>query len=476
MALLARLAAHALIGLAAVLLLAGVAGLAHAERESGDFLLGSAINFFLAGGLLLATSGHPLRWTRSAIIVTAGTVWIVTALSLSAVLTLAVGMPIADAVFEATSMLSTTGASVLSDPDRLPRSILLSHALSGWYGGALTLATAVLVLAPTGSGGFAEPHTALGHHVIDFEALYGDCLRHVLPIYAGATFACALLLSLAGVPALEAICLAAATISTTGYGPRADGPASYGSAIVMGTVAVFMLVGATSIVVHRLIVAGRWKAAGRGRENLNVMLLVVLFAVVIAVVFAMAGSSYVVPKAVFTAISLVSTTGYAPTGELTIIPLSLVTLAVFVGGATLSTAGGMKVYRVAGMAAQSARELRRLLYPHGIRPAHLGGEPYSIQSMKAVWTAAVLWLSALALVLVLVSFDHPDFAGAYVASLAALSNTGPIYVSGWSGEAPWPSWANFTPWTKLILAGAMIVGRVEVVLAAVLANLALWRR
>lgn len=478
MVLVIRIAAHSMVGFAIVLAMAGIVGIGFAERQGGDLLGAAAIALFGAGALRLAIGGRPAAWTRTTVLIGCVVVWFLLAGLLAAALAVTTSLRGADAVFEATSALTTTAATLLPDPDRLPRSIVLLLALFSWYGGALTLATAAVLLIPTGVGGVPDRGApAAARQSADFEGAYTDFVRGLLPVYAALGLGGTLLLALMGLPIFDAICLAASTLSTGGYLPRTAGLAAYDSAAVQTLLGVFMLIGATSIVWIGSIATGHWARALRPGENGIFLVIVAFFAAGLALGAAGRGAAKPIVDGFFTAASLLSTTGYQRrAGDIAAIPITIVALAIFVGGTTVSTSGGLKLYRVTGMLTQSARELRRLLYPHGIRPARIGGEPYSIQSMKALWTSFSVWMIAFAFLLAIVGFDHREFAGAFVAALSALSNAGPVFpAQATAGDAAW-TWSAFAPATKLVLAIAMIAGRVEILVLLVLFNLAVWRR
>jgi trk system potassium uptake protein TrkH len=266
-------------------------------------------------------------------------------------------------------------------------------------------------------------------------------------------------------------------LSTGGYMPRSGGIAVYDSGAVPIVLVVFMLVGATSIIWQHHLIERRWSAALHRRENFALIIAAVLLGLGAAAVLLRAGDDRPIQHGLFLATSLVSTTGFevAP-GQLGRFPIAIVVLIIFIGGATFSTAGGIKLYRVGGMLVQSGRELNRLIYPHGVRPARIGGEPYDIQRMKAIWSAFALWIGAIFVVSAAVAATHPDFTGAYVATLAALTNTGGVYPGGLAGSENWPDWAALAPSAKLTLALAMIGGRLELVALLAFANLAYWQR
>ncbi len=203
-------------------------------------------------------------------------------------------------------------------------------------------------------------------------------IRHMLPIYAGATVVCMLTLYAVGLRGFDAFGLASAALSTGGLLPDADGMSAYGSAAVKFVFMFFMLVGGTSILWHRMMLTRRFRLAFSQRENIAVLLVCLIVGILAAAVrFDTPEGHQSLPLALedglFSAISLITTTGVEPhAGAFAALPISLVTLLIFIGGATFSTSGGIKMYRVGVMGLQSLLELNRLILPHAGAPAPAG--------------------------------------------------------------------------------------------------------
>jgi trk system potassium uptake protein TrkH len=178
----------------------------------------------------------------------------------------------------------------------------------------------------------------------------------------------------------------------------------------------------------------------------------------------------------FTAVSLITTTGIEiREGGFTILSLPLLLGICLIGGAGFSTAGGLKLFRAGAMLAQSNRELRRLIYPHGVRPAHFGGQVYNIQMMKSVWSIFVLYLgiaAALAATLGLFGFD---FDAAITVAISNLVNAGPVYSALANQNPDWMSYSELSTGGMITLILTMVLGRLEIIGLIVLFNRTFWR-
>ena len=154
-----------------------------------------------------------------------------------------------------------------------------------------------------------------------------------------------------------------------------------------------MLIGATSIVWHRMILHGRWALVIGHRESYWVIAVALLTGLVYTAGFTAIGEIVGAPlnlgtlgEGLFTGISLVTTTGFeSSAGALAMLPVAVAGTLAIVGAGTMSTAGGIKFYRVGGMFIQSVHETKRLVYPHSVRSTHFGSQPYDINLMKAIW-------------------------------------------------------------------------------------------
>jgi trk system potassium uptake protein TrkH len=244
-----------------------------------------------------------------------------------------------------------------------------------------------------------------------------------------------------------------------------------------------MLIGATSIVWHRMIAQGRWPLVLAHRESYWVIGVAFLAGIAFTAAFSASGSGLpdwsaatTLRHGVFVGVSIVSTTGFEPwPGALAALPVAAIAALGIIGGGTMSTAGGIKFYRIGGMFVQSMDELRRLVYPHSVRSTHFGSQPYDIQLMKAIWTSAVVALALVSAATLLLTLNHPAFHGGALAAISAFSNVGPLYSAVGDANLDWPDYAGFDAFSKLVMIVTMIVGRVEAVALLILSSLAYWR-
>lgn len=451
-----------------------------------DFIMTAALTAVVSITAAVALTGRERRLAHANGYILLLLVWCVVPLVAAVPIALVADVSPVDAFFEAVSGLTTTGATVLSSLDTMPKSVLFWRAELQWIGGFLTLLSIIFILAPFGVGGLPDRHIRLlsasdqeergrvGHLALDTAAAYGI-----------VSLACFVGLIALGTPIFDAFCLTFSTVSTGGFMPRDGNLSVYGSAALELWLALFMLIGATSIIWHRMLVQRRIQLLRAHRESYYVVGSAALLGLIYAaVLFHAAGSSAVLSpfvalrEGIVTAASLVSTTGFETRdGGFAVLPLPMVLMVIFIGGGAFSTAGGIKFYRFGGMLVQSVRDLTRLVYPHGIRPARFGSQPYDIQLMKAIWSHLVVTVVLLGVMSQLVAIEAVDYEAALLAAASAFSNIGPVYETAWSaGLRRWQLFADFGPLPKMVLAFTMIIGRIEILALLGAINGLVWLR
>lgn len=472
---------------AAMLLPVAVAAASGDTRSLVDFILLAALTGFFAFGFMFALQGQRRSFGRmqSFLLLLFG--W--TALSVVGALPFKVvqQMTTVDALFESVSGLTTTGATVFTRISDVPLAVIFWRAELQWLGGLLTLLSITLISAPAGIGGLPDRHIRLAEGI---EGLWGvrvvNAIREIAGLYTLVTIICMISLLLTGIPPLDALCLAFATVSTGGFVPIDGNISAYGNPYAETALIVFMLLGASSILWQRMLITTRLQLLARHRESYSVMILAGILGLMYALtLFEAAGSADVLSplaalrEGLFTAASLVSTTGFEIRhGGYAVLPLTLVMFVALVGGGTFSTAGGLKHYRIGGMLTQGYRELGRLVYPHGIRSAQFGSQVYDIQLMKAIWSFFAVSILVVAGGSLLLALENIDYEGALVVSVAAFSNIGTLYSNGWLaiGTEQWPTYPALNAHSKLILCAVMILGRIEVLALFAAANHTYWLR
>ena len=443
-----------------------VAGANGEEDLLGVFVASALLIGFFSGALAFVLRTHDRRMRRQEALSLAVLVWFGFPL-LSALPFSAAELSPLDAYFQSVSAFTTTGASIVPSVASLPRGLVFWQALLQWLGGLATLMTIVLLLAPTGVGGLPTTLLRMIEHVRPTAvARTRVVLGGILPLYAGMTLACVLLLLVASVPTFDALCLAFGAVSTGGLTARDGGLSGYGSALVEPVLLVFMIYGATSILWHRMILGGEIRLLQRHRESVLVILASFALGLVYAYNNAITGTDTLqaLREGLFMGASIVSTTGFeSRVGLLANAPVILAVLAVIAGGGSFSTAGGIKLYRLGAMLTQCGRQLQGLVYPHAVLTRRFGSHDFDPGIMSSIWSYFALFLLSIVAVTGIVSWTHPAAEGALLAAVAALSNCGPLYNLAWPDAGGWPIYAGFAASAKATLILGMILGRLELI-------------
>lgn len=471
------------------------------HRIARPFFYGGTLFFLFAVLLGLATSANPRGHQ--------GRSNLLAMLATFSVVPLMLAVPFNEAVpdtnlfnswWEMVSSLTTTGAT-LYDPARLAPSLHLWRALVGWLGGFFILVMAIAVLAPMRLGGFevffaAEPGRALARpggaeqdtaevreRIVHFAGL-------LAPAWGGLTVALWALLAIAGDPTLVALCHAMAVLSTSGISPLGGVAAAPSGLMGEGLIFLFLIPALS----RRLWPGAReLRVSERLRDDPELLLAGALVLLVPLILFArhwIAALEVQSPAALapilkslwgsaFTTLSFLTTTGFESGAwddarawsGLGTPGLILAGLAI-TGGGVATTAGGVRLLRVYALLRHGERELDKLVHPASIA----GGGPVARRLRREgayiAWIFFMLFAISIAVVAMAVSLTGLAFEPATIMTIAALSNTGPL--ASVAADAPL-RWAELNEASKAVLAGAMVLGRLETLAIIALFNPDFWR-
>ena len=388
----------------------------------------------------------------------------------------------ADALFETASGLTTTGATILTDVEAMPRGILFWRALTQWMGGMgiLVLMLALLPKLSEGSVNLMKAESP-GPISTKLRPRTGETARILYRIYIALTVAEALLLRIAGLPLFDAITTALTTISTGGFSIRDASIAYYQSHLVNWILIFFMFAASVNFTLLYLCVTRRFREALKS-EELRVYSLVVVgaSAMIAADLIVRTGRDIgsAIENAAFQVTTLISTTGYC-TEDFDLWPQfcrCILVLVMLFGGCAGSTAGGVKVSRIVllfkGLKRDLRRDLRRVMHSREVRPITLDGHRVTEETVSSVSVFFFTYISILLLGTLILSLDNIDFTAAFTASLTAISNVGP----GLGAVGPTCNFGFLSGISKLTMSAIMLLGRLEIMPLLVLLMPSVWRR
>ena len=386
------------------------------------------------------------------------------------------GMGFIDGLFESMSGLTTTGATVMRDFGDFGRGIFFWRALLHWFGGLGVIALFVAVLPRLGIGGrqlfFAE---AAGPTDEKLTPQIRKTAAALWAVYAGLTFAQILLLVLAGMPLYDSICNSLATLAAGGFSPHPQSIAGYNNAAVEWIFIVFMFAAGANFALHYRTLRGEWRVFPKD-EEFRAYLSIIALATVMLTFFLrteIPGFLDRLRHGLFQALSILTTTGFASVDFELWNPQAKMVLLVlmFIGGCAGSAGGGPKVVRQVLIARYTLIELRRTLHPRGVLPVKLGGRVVPDDVMRGVLVFFLFYLLVFAVCTVLVNALGADLMVAITAAIACLGNIGP----GFGSIGPMGNFADLHPVSKVVLTGAMWIGRLEVLTVLALLRPEVWR-
>ena len=383
-----------------------------------------------------------------------------------------------DAFFETMSGYTTTGASLLTDLESLPRSVLLWRSLTQWLGGMGIVVLTVAILPRLGIGGLKLMRSeAPGPTLEKLTPRVTGTAKILWLVYLGLTAVEASLLLAAGLTPFDAMTHTFSTIATGGFSPRTAGVGAYDSPFVDVVVTVFMLLAAVNFSLYFQIFRGR-PAKLLGNLELRTFICIYLLAAAL-VTLSVTGAVYEslgqgLRFAAFQAASLLTTTGFATADYDTWPNLARAVLLVvmLVGGCSGSTTGGIKVIRLAALFKQALNELRYLVHPQGIFTLRIGDRRVKKDILYPVAVFFFLYIGLVLVTTLVVAGSSPDLITAFTTGLATVGNIGP----GFGAIGPMQNYAFYPDAVKWWLSFAMLTGRLEVYSVLVLLSPTFWRR
>jgi len=384
-----------------------------------------------------------------------------------------------DALFETVSGFTTTGSSILTAIEGLPKGILFWRSFTHWVGGMGVL---VLVLA-------LFPNDNRRSMVLLRAEVPGPQKGKLVPkarqtalilygIYVALTVVEMLALLLCGMPFYDAAVNALATAGTGGFSVLNASIGGYQNPAAEWVIATFMLFFGINFSLYFFILIGRFRDFFKS-EELRVYLLLVFGATVLITVNTLSLSesfSECVRAAFFQVTSISSTTGFATLDYDALWPAlskAILVLLTVVGAMAGSTSGGMKISRVIILFKSAIREIRHVLRPRSVNLTRLDGEVLREETVRATSGYLTVYLLLLVFGTVLLSLDpFGSLEVSFTAALTSLSNVGP----GLGAIGPAGNFAGFSVLSKLLLSFLMLVGRLEIFPMLILFSPTTWKR
>ncbi len=457
-----------------------IISLIYRDAEVSSFLTALLVTFTM--GLLLWLSSlrsrNVLRTRDGFLVVTLFWTVLGTFGSLPFFFSQALPLSVTDAVFESMSGLTTTGASVITGLDELPKSILFYRAQLQWLGGMGIIALAIAVLPMLGIGGMQlyraeSPGPVKNDNLVPRLAQTAKALWY---IYLTLTVSCAAAYWAAGMSLFDAICHSFSTVAIGGFSTHDSSMGYFNSTTINLIAVVFMFLAGINFALHFLAWQRRsirqYLQDAEVRFYAAILGFVALFTIVVLYVTGTFEAGPAIVHGLFQAVSISTTTGFT-TADFDAWPLALPYLLIYaaiIGACAGSTGGGMKVVRILLIFKQGVREIQRLIHPNAVISVKLGRTVVPDRVIESVWGFFAVYVMVYLVLLLALLATGLEVVTAFSAVGACLNNLGP----GLEGVAL--TYADLSDPAKWILCFAMLLGRLEIFTLLVLFMPMFWRR
>lgn len=438
----------------------------------------SSLSTFFIGVLmvLFAYSKRPVRTgLREAFLLTTLCWTLVPAFA--AIPFVGLGLPYADAYFETMSGLTTTGSTVITNLDSLPRGILLWRAILNGIGGLGIIVVAILILPFLRIGGMQLFQTESSDRSEKIVPRASQLVASISGIFILLLVACMISYMLLGMTPFDAICHSLATVSTGGFSTHDQSFAHFQSPLLHWVAIFFMICGALPFVLYIKAMRGDLNSIWRDMQVRGLLMLLMVASLVVAMWLVIARGVHfgdALLLATFNVVSVVTTTGFTSGdyGAWGPFAVGVFFLLLFIGGCSGSTAGGIKIYRLQVASLLTRSHLLHLISPNRIVTLLYNGRRLPEDVPFSVVAFLALYMATIGMFTVVLCAMGLDLVTALSSAATAVSNVGPGLgpIVGPSG-----TFADLPSAAKWVLSFAMLLGRLELFTVLVLFRPEFWR-
>ncbi len=439
-----------------------------------DFIL-FVINFLI--WFLLKNHELDLKIKESILVV--NLLWILLGIGGAIPLFLYTNISFASAFFEAVSGFTTTGATVYSDIESLPHLILFHRSLMHWLGGlgVIVLGVGLLsVINPTGSLSLFKAEST-GIVLEKITPKIKDTALRLWIVYLVLTFVDMLLLKIFGMGWFDAINHAFSTISTGGFSTKNNSMGYFANNDgIIWTTTIFMLLAGINFLAHLKLYYGDFSGYDREEVKWYFIIFLILSISLSIVHMDISGDTFydALKHSTFTISSVMTTTGFATVdyGSWSHLAISIIFIAMMMGGNAGSTAGGIKIIRHLIIIKTLIVELKRIVYPNMVISVFIDKVKQRDRILSSTFGFVILFLITITIVTFYIYSRGYDAMTAISGAFAVVGNVGP----GFSLVGPADNFSFFSDFDKIFLSIAMIIGRLECYTVFVLFSISFWKK
>lgn len=381
-----------------------------------------------------------------------------------------------DAVFESVSGFTTTGSTILTDIEALPKGMLFWRSFTHWVGGMGVLVLAIAVMPSSSHAIYLMRAECPGPQVSKLVPKGKNSALYLYLIYTGLTAVTVILLVVGGMPVFDSVCHAMGIAGTGGFGIKNAGIAYYNSPYLEGVITVTMILFGVNFSLYYYMLIRRFREVRKNTELKVYLSIIVLFTLLIMMnirpIYHTAGKCF--RYAVFQVASIMTSTGFA-TADYNQWPMfsqMLLLILMYIGACGGSTGGGFKVQRFVILCKSGALSMRKMLHPNSVSFVKSDDKTMNAETVSSVVHYLILYLGIMLGSMVLLSFNNMDFGTTISAVSTCLNNIGP----GMNQVGPMENFAFLSDFSKMVLTVDMLLGRLECLPLLILIAPSVWRK
>jgi len=383
-----------------------------------------------------------------------------------------------DAYFECMSGFTTTGASIITDVEKLPMGILLWRSETQWLGGMGIIVLSIAILPFLGIGGMQLYKAETPSPVVDkLTPRISDTAASLWKIYIVFTLVQIGLLFGGGMTLFDAVCHTFTTMPTGGFSTKNSSIAHYGSLYFDIIIVVFMMIAGTSFSLHYKLFKGQFSTVRKDPELRIFWAVVIGFSLLVT--YDIYGNVYdsitdSIRYATFQVVSMITTTGFvtADYEKWPAFSQMILLMCMFLGSMAGSTGGAIKFMRFILLLKHCYLEIFRIIHPHAITVVKLGDRPVPQSVLRSIWGFFALYIGLFAIAALLMSLLGLDMISSISSVATCLGNVGP----GLGSVGPTDNFSEVPFLGKWILIFCMLLGRLEIFTVIVLLMPGFWKK
>ncbi|MBW1971602.1 MAG: TrkH family potassium uptake protein [Deltaproteobacteria bacterium] len=383
-----------------------------------------------------------------------------------------------DSYFEAMSGFTTTGASVLTEIEHLPKGILFWRSLTHWLGGMGIIVFSLALLPLLGVGGMQLFKAESPGPVADkIKPRIAETAKTLWKIYILISGVEAFLLMLGGMNLFEALCHTFGTMATGGFSTKNTSIGSYNSAFIDWVIIIFMVVAGANFSLHYRFLTGKFKSYFNNTEFKFYIAVIVVSIVIFTIILRLHIYDNIfsaLRHGAFQVCSIMTTTGYTTANfeKWPYFTQFFLVILMFIGGSAGSTGGGIKCIRIYILLKHGYRELLKLVHPKAVISLKMGKKAIPYDILQSIWGFFFLFMFIFVLASLAMTLLGLDIITSFVSVAATINNIGP----GLGTVGPAENYAHIPVIGKWILIFCMLVGRLELYTVIVMFIPEFWKK